>query len=152
MEVYQNYKRWFDQVRLNDKDEFDRKAGILHVEAEEKIDCLECAQCCRTTVTTFTEKDVQRIAPHLGLKPKAFISKYLIKDYDGMLTTTGIPCSFLDLETNKCKIYEIRPEACSSFPHTDKSKFFLRRKAHLANSRFCGITRYVLDGLMKEFD
>ncbi|MCB0645430.1 MAG: YkgJ family cysteine cluster protein [Saprospiraceae bacterium] len=151
MEVIKNYKEWFEQVKIPDKEALDLNAKELSIKAEAAIDCLECAKCCLTTVTTFTDADVQRISAHMGMKPKAFVSKYLIRDYDGMLTTTSVPCTFLDLETKKCTIYEIRPEACASFPHTSRSRFFMRRKAHVENSKFCGITRYVLDGLMEEY-
>ena len=149
--ILPRYKQWFDQIKISDKDVFDQKVIKFSEEAEQKVDCLACGQCCRTTVTTFTEADIQRISKHLGMKAKAFEKKYLFKDYDGMYTTTGVPCNFLELDTNKCTIYTIRPEACASFPHTSRQRFFLRRKAHLENSRFCGITQHVLDKLIEEY-
>ena len=41
----------------------------LHDEAFEKIDCLECANCCKTTSPAIYERDIDRLAKHLKMKP-----------------------------------------------------------------------------------
>ena len=40
-----------------------------HEEAFEKIDCLKCANCCKTTSPIFRDVDIERISKHLGMKP-----------------------------------------------------------------------------------
>jgi len=56
---------------------------LLH-EAHENafacIDCLQCANCCKTTGPLFTDKDIERISKHFKLKPQQFISQYLRMD------------------------------------------------------------------------
>ncbi len=41
-------------------------------------------------------------------------------DEDGDYVLNQSPCTFLNLETNKCDIYDIRPLACREYPHTDR--------------------------------
>jgi len=84
----------------------------------DRIDCLACANCCKTTGPLFTSTDISRIAKKLGLKQKQFIKEYLRMDEDGDYVLQSVPCTFL-LEDNQCSIYEFRPKACREYPHTD---------------------------------
>lgn len=54
------------------------------------------------------------------MKVSDFSNRYLQRDEDGDWILQSAPCSFLDLETNACSIYEVRPQACREFPHTDR--------------------------------
>ncbi|MFM2395244.1 MAG: hypothetical protein RLZZ546_3227 [Bacteroidota bacterium] len=112
-------------------------------EAYEKIDCLSCGNCCRTTVTTFKDEDISKASRYLLISKKEFINKYLIDDM-GEWTTISTPCPFL-LEDNTCKIYEARPQACESYPHTQRKDFKKKKQSHLANYDICPITFYVLE-------
>lgn len=49
----------------------------LHEEAFEHIDCLTCANCCKTTSPRILQKDVDRLAAALRMKPAAFEAKYV---------------------------------------------------------------------------
>ena len=100
----------------------------LHDETFAKTDCLSCANCCKTTGPLFTDKDIQRIAKHLRVKPSQFIDEYLRLDEDNDYVLQSVPCTFLDAE-NYCMIYDVRPKACREFPHTDRKKF--QQIAHL---------------------
>ena len=143
MDISEKYKTWFNQQ--SPSEDLDLKAKFLSQEAYKKIDCLSCGQCCRTTVTTFDEEDISKTSKWMNISKKEFIKKYLIVDMDNSFTTIAVPCPFLNLEDNKCSIYEVRPKSCASFPHTDRPFFLRRKNAHLANSKFCPITQYVLD-------
>lgn len=147
MELIDTYKTWLRDEASKDS-EIDAKAFDLTQKAYAKIDCLSCGQCCRTTVTTFTLEDINKASKAVGISKKQFIHKYLFLDLDGQYTTIGVPCPFLNLNDNKCKIYEVRPHACSSFPHTDRKNFLARKRVHLENVKFCGITQFVLEGLV----
>ncbi|MBQ1654697.1 MAG: YkgJ family cysteine cluster protein, partial [Bacteroidales bacterium] len=37
----------------------------LHDEESEKIDCLQCANCCRSLGPRFIQNDIARMATHL---------------------------------------------------------------------------------------
>lgn len=101
------------------KGDADKLIHGLHQEAFEKIDCLECANCCTTTGPLLTDKDINRIAKHLKLKPVQFINNYLKIDEDNDYVFNSMPCPFLG-DDNYCNIYEDRPKACREYPHTDR--------------------------------
>jgi hypothetical protein len=51
---------------------FDHSDRILRRIAEgieDSIDCLECANCCRVATAKVTERDVERLAKYLHVKP-----------------------------------------------------------------------------------
>lgn len=101
------------------KGDADKLIHTLHNEAFEKIDCLECANCCTTTGPLLSDKDINRIAKHLKLKPIQFIANYLVIDEDNDYVFKSMPCPFLGSD-NYCSIYEERPKACREYPHTDR--------------------------------
>ena len=46
------------------------------------VNCMECANCCKTMTPTFTKADVKRISAHLEMKPREFTDKWLKKEDD----------------------------------------------------------------------
>jgi Fe-S-cluster containining protein len=46
----------------------------------------------------------------------------LYKDKTGDWMNVKQPCQFLDLKTNMCDIYAVRPRDCAGFPHHSKKK------------------------------
>ncbi len=101
------------------KGDVDKKIHQLHQQAFEKINCLDCANCCKTTGPLFTQKDIKSISGQLNLTPNDFIDKYLRLDEDNDYVLQQVPCTFLG-EDNYCSIYEFRPKACREYPHTDR--------------------------------
>ena len=120
------------------KVELDQVALQSSHTAEQQIDCLQCANCCKSTVTSFRDEDITKAAKYLGMSRKTFIKKFLI--YDGVEhVTITTPCPMLEAD-NSCKIYEARPFACQSFPHTSREHFHKRINAHKSNLKVCPIT------------
>ena len=127
------YQQYLDQAKTNRKGlnkrikslkklrkgDVDNLIHSLHEEAFEDIDCLKCANCCKTTGPLFTTKDIDRISHFLGLKAAEFIQKYLRIDEDHDYVLNTLPCPFLGSD-NYCQIYEVRPKACREYPHTDR--------------------------------
>lgn len=91
----------------------------LHEEVFADTDCLECANCCKTTSPIFRDVDIERIATHLGIRPSELTEKYLHLDEDKDWVLNSSPCVFLQAD-NKCAIYQVRPRACRDYPHTDR--------------------------------
>jgi hypothetical protein len=112
-------KKVIVRLRKMRKGDVDKKIHQLHQEAFAKIDCLECANCCKTTGPLFTNKDINSIAGQLKLTPNAFVNKYLRIDEDNDYVLQSVPCPFLGND-NYCSIYEVRPKACREYPHTDR--------------------------------
>jgi uncharacterized protein len=88
----------------------------------QRTDCLDCANCCKTMSPTYTREDIKRISNHLGMTKAAFREKWLYKDKTGDWMNVKQPCQFLDLKTNMCTIYAVRPRDCAGFPHHGKKK------------------------------
>lgn len=121
----------------------------LHEEAFEKIDCLQCAACCKNYSPRFKTPDVKRISKHLGIKESVFIETYLRVDEDGDFVVKSSPCPFLGAD-NFCSIYEVRPSDCARFPYTDEDVIIKRQQLTLKNATFCPITFYVLEKLTEK--
>jgi Fe-S-cluster containining protein len=115
-----------------------------------KTDCLDCANCCKTMSPTYTKKDVQRISAHLGMTDKAFREKWLYKDKTGDWMNVKQPCQFLDLKTNMCNIYAVRPRDCAGFPHHNKRKMVEYMHMYKQNIEYCPATYRVVEFIMEK--
>lgn len=107
----------------------------------ENTDCLSCANCCKKMTPTFTTTDIKRIATYLNMTPASFKRKWLTyekKDKDWV--NVSQPCQFLDLKTNMCQIYEVRPADCAGFPHLVKKKTVDYLHVHKQNIAYCPAT------------
>ena len=124
----------------------DTSAAELDKTVFDKVDCLQCANCCKTTPAIVSRPDAKRIAKHLGLPPKTFIKKYLLEDYDGSLMINGVPCTFLN-DDNTCQIYEVRPVACREYPHTAQFGFHRRSRMNAQNTLVCPATYEIVKRL-----
>lgn len=118
----------------------------LSEEAYEKVDCLQCAACCKNYSPRFKTPDIKRISKVVGLKEGSFIEKYLVLDEEGDYVVNSKPCPFLGAD-NYCSIYEDRPSDCRRFPYADEDVILKRPQLTLKNSTFCPITYYVLESL-----
>ena len=112
------------------------------------INCMECANCCKTMTPTFNKADIKRISAHLAMEPKEFVDKWLIKEEDsGDMVNKTQPCQFLD--GNKCGIYEVRPADCAEFPHHNKKPFDAYNETFINNLPHCPATLTLVDRLKK---
>ncbi|MGI9550839.1 MAG: YkgJ family cysteine cluster protein [Aurantibacter sp.] len=129
-------KKFFTKLKKKPPKNLDYLMQDLHDTEFEKTDCLQCANCCKTTGPLFTEADIKRIGKYLRLKPQQFIAKYLRVDEENDRVLQTVPCTFLD-EQNYCSIYEVRPKACLEFPHTNRKKFHQISDLTLKNVAIC---------------
>ena len=117
------FRRFLSKLEKDQPKGFQNLAVHIEKEVWKEVDCLSCANCCRTMSPTFTAKDIKRISAHLGQTEKEFTEKTLRRERGGdrdWLNKTE-PCSFLDLKTNMCNIYEVRPADCAGYPHLRKN-------------------------------
>ena len=118
--------------------------------AWERTDCLDCANCCKTMSPTYTRKDIQRISAHLGMTQKAFREKWLYKDKTGDWMNVKQPCQFLDLKTNMCDIYAVRPRDCAGFPHHNKKMGADYMHMYKQNIEYCPATYRLVENIMEK--
>ena len=112
------------------------------------LDYLVQANCCKTTGPLYTEKDINRIAKHLRMKPADFEQKFLRVDEDNDKVLQNLPCFFLN-EDNTCSIYEVRPKACREYPHTDRKKFYQINHLTIKNTLICPAAYIFVEKIMK---
>ena len=108
-------KAFLKKLKNQDSRKVDDAFHQLHEEVFEEIDCLTCANCCKTTSPIFYQTDIERVAKSLRMKPGDFIEKYLRIDEDKDYVLKYSPCPFLDAE-NYCSVYADRPKACREYP------------------------------------
>jgi uncharacterized protein len=121
----------------------------LHQEAFNKIDCLDCANCCKNHSPRFKTPDIKRIAKHLAMKEGEFTQQYLYLDNENDYVLQSSPCSFLN-DDNTCQIYEVRPSDCARYPYTDEDVFLKRKTITLTNTIVCPAAYYVLNKMLND--
>jgi Fe-S-cluster containining protein len=123
----------------------------LHEEVFEEVNCLDCANCCKTTSPIFYQTDIERVARSLRMKPGDFIEKYLHIDEDKDYVLNSSPCPFLDKE-NYCSVYENRPKACREYPHTDRKKMVQIMDLTYKNTLVCPAALEIVERIKKQIE
>ena len=156
MNIAEFNKRSQDQKNENQK--FHKKLGQkphknldsffheAHENVFEKTDCLSCANCCKTTSPIFYQRDIERAAKALKLKPGAFIDRYLRIDEDQDYVLKSAPCPFLAAD-NYCSIYDDRPTACREYPHTNRKKMHQILDLTYRNTLVCPAVLQIVEQL-----
>ncbi|MCK5678599.1 MAG: YkgJ family cysteine cluster protein, partial [Flavobacteriaceae bacterium] len=129
-------KKYFAKLKKKTPKRLDLLMQDLHENEFKKTDCLTCANCCKTSSPIFTDKDISRISKYLRVKEHQFIAQYLERDDDDFMVLQSVPCAFLDSD-NTCFIYDVRPKACSEYPHTNRKKFIQLTNLTLKNAEIC---------------
>jgi uncharacterized protein len=140
--------KWIQQVkRLQDRD-VDNLFHEAHYKVFEEIDCLKCANCCKTTSPIFRDVDINRLSKRLKTNPSQFIANYLHMDNEGDYVLNSSPCVFLQ-EDNKCEVYEDRPLACREYPHTNRKKMKQILSLTLKNTEVCPAVARIFSKIKK---
>ena len=141
-------KYFFTKLKKKPPKQLDYIMQELHEAEFERTDCLECANCCKTTGPFFTDKDVERIAKHFKMKVYDFTTQFLDIDEDNDFILKQVPCTFLGAD-NYCSIYDVRPKACREFPHTDRRKFQQISNLTLKNVAICPAAFNIVEEMKK---
>ncbi|MCK0189786.1 YkgJ family cysteine cluster protein [Arenibacter sp. F20364] len=147
-EKHNENKKFFDKLRRKPPKDLDYVMQDLHETEFGKTDCLDCANCCKTTGPLFTNADIGRIAKHFRMKPQKFIDEFLRMDEDNDYVLQSVPCTFLGAD-NYCSIYDVRPKACREFPHTDRKKFQQISNLTLKNVAICPAAFNIVEEMKK---
>jgi Fe-S-cluster oxidoreductase len=145
------HKKFLDSLKKKPPKNLDYITQESHDIVFNEINCLDCANCCKTTGPLYTEKDIERIAKHLRMKPSDFETKYLRIDEDNDKVLQNLPCFFLN-EDNTCSIYDVRPKACREYPHTDRKKVYQINNLTIKNTIICPAAFTWLEILSKKIN
>ena len=146
LQKQKEHKKFLDGLKKKPPKNLDYVVIDIHEEVFEEIDCLSCANCCKTTGPLYVEKDIERISKHLRMKPADFEAKFLRVDEDNDKVLQNLPCFFLN-DDNTCSIYDVRPKACREYPHTDRKKIYQINNLTLKNAVICPATYAFLEKL-----
>lgn len=143
---YAANKKFAKKLKKRPPKDLDQTCQQLTDQAFEKIDCLECGNCCRSLGPRLTDRDIDRLSAHLRIKPARFIEYYLKLDEDQDYVFNRMPCPFI-LPDNFCTVYAHRPRACRDFPHTDRKRIHQITDVVVKNTLICPVAYEVIEGL-----
>lgn len=143
-------KKFLQGLRKKDARLVDDAFHHQHEEVFKEINCLDCANCCKTTSPIFYQNDIERLAKALRMRPGEFIDKYLTVDDDSDYVLTVAPCPFLGSD-NYCAVYDDRPKACREYPHTHRKKMVQIMDLTFKNTMVCPAVLEMVERLKKNF-
>jgi Fe-S-cluster containining protein len=130
----------------------ERRLVKIAQDIESGIDCTECANCCRTATVRLKDRDIEKLAKHLSVKPHVFVRDYTEETEDeGLILKRGEGgCPFL--EGNLCGVYDARPTTCQDFPHLvhGPGSLVSRMWAMTDRASFCPIVYNTLEAWKPE--
>lgn len=161
--MLEEYRKNIDKISLQKKEveklfkdfkkkkpkNLDSSFHQIHDKTFQEIDCLKCANCCKTTSPIFRDVDIKRIAKFERTSEKDFIKNFLRMDEDGDYVLQQSPCYFLD-DDNTCRIYEVRPLACREYPHTDRKNMHQILDLTRKNTEVCPAVAKIVDQLLNQ--
>jgi Fe-S-cluster containining protein len=100
------------------RDHSDRVLRRIAEEVEQQIDCTQCANCCKVATAKVADRDVERLARYLRIKPAQFVKEYTMESgEEGVILRRTEEHGCVFLEGTTCTVYDARPESCQRFPH-----------------------------------
>ncbi|HKL72511.1 MAG TPA: YkgJ family cysteine cluster protein [Marinilabiliaceae bacterium] len=144
-------RKFLERLRKMRPSTLDEVTESLHYKAFDHIDCLSCANCCKTTSPILIDKDIERISKRLRIKPSEMVETYLKLDKENDYVFIKAPCPFL-MDDNYCMIYEDRPRACREYPHTNRKRFYQILKLSYHNTLVCPAVLEVVEGLKQHYN
>ncbi len=139
----QQLKKW---NKSKPKD-LDQRFHTAHQKEFAKRDCLQCANCCKTTCPIFRQPDIRRMAKALRMKESQLVAQYLKRDEDDDYVLQSSPCFNL-LPDNTCAVYEDRPLACREYPHTDRKNMYQIMDLTAQNTLICPAVASIVEKIV----
>lgn len=134
-------RHFLTRTENNPPKNLDTLSVQLDKEVWTETNCLSCGNCCKTMSPTFKYPDLKRISNHFNMTINEFKNKWLYFDKtENDWMNVRKPCQFLDMKTNMCGIYAIRPIDCAEFPHLAKKRMKSYMHLHKQNLLHCPAT------------
>ena len=143
------YDKWIKKAKKANNRTLDEQFHQLHEEAFRKIDCLTCANCCKTTSPIFRDVDIKRLSKRLRMPESKLIDTYLKMDEEQDYVLKSSPCPFLGSD-NYCSVYEDRPLACREYPHTNRKNMYQILPLTRKNMEVCPAVSYIMQEISKK--
>ena len=85
-----SHKKLVNKLRSLPVKKLSDQAASLHTEAFQKINCLDCANCCTSIPPMLNNTDIDRISKFLGMDRAFFEADYVTVDDDNDLVINSI--------------------------------------------------------------
>ena len=138
-----NHHKFLKNIKAKKNKKIDEVFAKEHSKEFQQMDCLTCANCCKTTSPIFRDADIRRISKTLKIKEIQFIEHFLYLDNEEDYVLQTSPCPFLK-EDNKCSIYSIRPLACKEYPHTNRKNMYQIADITFENTLICPVVSRIV--------
>jgi Fe-S-cluster containining protein len=106
---------------MKSRDHSDRILRRTAEEIQEQFDCTTCANCCKTSTTEVSERDIEKLARHFRITAAQFIADYTtVEEDEGQMTRVlkfSEPAGCVFLDGKLCSVYDARPGICQRYPH-----------------------------------
>ncbi len=145
-------RRFLTRLEARPPKDLDALLASIEPAVWAETDCLSCSNCCRTMSPTYTDRDIRRISRHLKMSEEQFQARWLYRNREGDWMNRQQPCPFLDLQTNRCSIYALRPSDCAGFPHLVKKPARAYLHVHHQNVQHCPATLRMVEKLMERLN
>ena len=145
----ETYQKLMQRLKKTNHRTLDAWFHEEHEQAFRQIDCLSCANCCKTTSPIFRDVDIRRLAKRERMTETKFIEKFLKMDGEGDYVLTQAPCPFLGSD-NYCSVYEDRPLACREYPHTDRKNMYQILSLTRKNMEICPAVSEIVQAIQKK--
>jgi len=138
---------------MKSRDHSDRILRRIAEGIEEQIDCTQCANCCRVATAMVTERDAERLARALHIKPARFLAEYTDEtEEEGRILRRTEENGCVFLSGNECTVYDARPDSCQKFPHVVRGAGSIASRMWQFADRacYCPIVYNSLEAFKKE--
>ncbi|MBX2902941.1 MAG: YkgJ family cysteine cluster protein [Chitinophagales bacterium] len=127
-----------------------KKVKAADKEVWQEMSCIACANCCKTMTPTWKKSEIRKVATFVGMDYETYYREYIKVDEDnGDLVNQTTPCQHLNLKTNMCSVYEVRPHDCKHFPHFIRKDFTDQTSVYTENLHRCPATLLLIEKLEK---
>jgi len=83
IEQKRRFRYFLSKLEKNPPRKLDQLAEVVNKEVWQEVDCLSCANCCKTMTPTFNPQDLKRISAHFKMSIEEFQKKWLRREKGG---------------------------------------------------------------------
>lgn len=140
------------QFNAINSDALDQIFSNAHSEVFKTFNCLNCANCCKNYSPIIEPGEINLLSTALNISAVELFENYVEMDEEGDFVFKSQPCPMLNLEDNKCTIYESRPRACREYPHTNMKAIKNHLELLKKNIEICPAADEIVQRVIKQIE
>jgi Fe-S-cluster containining protein len=140
------------QFKSLNSDTLDQIFSNVHSDVFKTFNCLSCANCCKNYSPIIESDEINVLCTALNISAIELFENYVEMDEEGDFVFKSQPCPMLNLEDNKCTIYESRPRACREYPHTNMKAIKNHLELLKKNIEICPAAEEIVQRVIKQIE